>query len=134
MAGFVTYEHLLLRPVTRQCLNPSVTLHTGLLSLCGSHRVICGLRPLSLRHIRGKIISCQHIGYPINIYLLVLTAYSMDSFFIFLASLRGGKKSYFWGWGCHGLYMLGPGSDTIRRCDPVGVGVSLWAWALRTSS
>ena len=32
------------------------------------------------------------------------------------------------------LYMLGPGSGTIRRCGLVGVGVSLWAWALRPSS
>ena len=27
------------------------------------------------------------------------------------------------------LYMFGPGSDIIRRCGIVGVGVSLWAWA-----
>jgi hypothetical protein len=27
--------------------------------------------------------------------------------------------------------MLGPGSGTIRRCGLVGVGVSLWEWALR---
>ena len=27
---------------------------------------------------------------------------------------------------CDGLYMLGPGSGTIRGCGPVGVGVSLW--------
>jgi hypothetical protein len=34
---------------------------------------------------------------------------------------------------CDGLYMFGPGSDTIwRRCGLVGVGVSLWAWALRS--
>jgi hypothetical protein len=26
---------------------------------------------------------------------------------------------------CDGLYMLGPGSGTIRQCVPVGVGVSL---------
>jgi hypothetical protein len=32
---------------------------------------------------------------------------------------------------CDGLYMLEPGSDTIRRCGPVWVGVSLWIWALR---
>ena len=25
------------------------------------------------------------------------------------------------------LYMLGPGSGTIRRCGPVGVDVSLWS-------
>ena len=31
---------------------------------------------------------------------------------------------------CDGLYMLGPGSGTIRRYDLVGVGMSLWAWAL----
>jgi hypothetical protein len=31
------------------------------------------------------------------------------------------------------VYMLGPGSGTIRMCGPVGVGVSLWAWALRPS-
>jgi hypothetical protein len=30
---------------------------------------------------------------------------------------------------CDGLYMLGPGSGTIRRCGLVGVGVSLWVWA-----
>jgi hypothetical protein len=35
---------------------------------------------------------------------------------------------------CGGLFMLGPGSDTIRRCGPVGVGISLWARALRHSS
>jgi hypothetical protein len=35
---------------------------------------------------------------------------------------------------CYGLYMLSPGSGTIKRCGPVGVGVSLWAWALRPSS
>ena len=26
---------------------------------------------------------------------------------------------------CDGLYMLGPGSGTIRRCGPVRVGVAL---------
>jgi hypothetical protein len=26
---------------------------------------------------------------------------------------------------CDGLYMLGPGSSTIKRCGLVGVGVSL---------
>ena len=31
---------------------------------------------------------------------------------------------------CDGLCMLGPGSSTIR-CGLVGVGVPLWAWALR---
>ena len=35
---------------------------------------------------------------------------------------------------CHGLNMLGPGNNTIWRCDPLGVGVSLWVWALRPSS
>ena len=32
-----------------------------------------------------------------------------------------------------GLYMLDPVSGTIRRCGPVGVGVSLWALALKPS-
>jgi len=32
---------------------------------------------------------------------------------------------------CHGLYVLGHGSGTVWRCGLVGVGVSLWAWALR---
>jgi hypothetical protein len=36
--------------------------------------------------------------------------------------------------GCDGLYMCRPGSGTIRRCGPFGVGVSLWVWALRPSS
>ena len=36
--------------------------------------------------------------------------------------------------GSDGLYMLCPGSGTIRRCGPVGVGVSLWVWALRLST
>ena len=31
------------------------------------------------------------------------------------------------------LHVLGPGSGTIGRCGPVGVGVSLWVWALRPS-
>jgi hypothetical protein len=35
---------------------------------------------------------------------------------------------------CDGLYMLGPGSGTVRRCGFVGVGVSLWVWAIRPSS
>ena len=35
---------------------------------------------------------------------------------------------------CHGLNMLGPGSSTIWRCGLVGVGVSLWVWALRSYS
>ena len=30
---------------------------------------------------------------------------------------------------CDGLYMIGPGSEPIRRCGLVGVGVSLWVWA-----
>jgi hypothetical protein len=39
---------------------------------------------------------------------------------------------------CHdpsrnGLYMLSPGSGSIGRCGPVGVGVSLWVWASRPS-
>ena len=40
---------------------------------------------------------------------------------------------------CDGLYMLAPGSGTIRGCGPVfcrcglvGVGVSLWVWAFNT--
>jgi hypothetical protein len=35
---------------------------------------------------------------------------------------------------CDGLYMLGLGSSTIRRCGLVGVGVSLRTWALITLS
>jgi hypothetical protein len=31
------------------------------------------------------------------------------------------------------LYMLSPRSGTIRQCDPVRVGVSLWVWAIRPS-
>jgi hypothetical protein len=34
---------------------------------------------------------------------------------------------------CDGLYMLSLGSGTIRRCGPVGVGVSLWVWDIRPS-
>ena len=31
---------------------------------------------------------------------------------------------------CDALYVLGPGSGTIRRCDLAGVGVALlkWVW------
>jgi hypothetical protein len=32
-----------------------------------------------------------------------------------------------------GLYMLGPGSGTIRRCGLVGGSVSLWVWSLKPS-
>ena len=41
-------------------------------------------------------------------------------------------KQAYWGLGveCYGLNMLRPGSGTIKRCGPVGVGVSLWVWAL----
>jgi hypothetical protein len=35
---------------------------------------------------------------------------------------------------CDGLYMIGPGSGTIRRCGLVEVGVALWVWGLRPSS
>jgi hypothetical protein len=35
---------------------------------------------------------------------------------------------------CDGLYMLDPGSGTIQSIGVVGVGVSLWVWALRPSS
>ena len=37
-------------------------------------------------------------------------------------------------YGCGGLNTLGPGSGTIRRCSLVGIGVSLWVWALILSS
>jgi hypothetical protein len=30
--------------------------------------------------------------------------------------------------------MLSPGSSTIRKYGPVGVGVSLWVWAFRPTS
>jgi hypothetical protein len=35
---------------------------------------------------------------------------------------------------CDDLYMPPIGSDTIRTCGPVGVGVSLSVWALLPSS
>lgn len=35
---------------------------------------------------------------------------------------------------CGGLIMLGPESDTIRRCGFIRVDVFLWAWALIPSS
>ena len=35
--------------------------------------------------------------------------------------------------GCGSLNMFGPGSGAVRRCGLVGVGVSLWVWALRQS-
>jgi hypothetical protein len=34
---------------------------------------------------------------------------------------------------CDGFYIFSPGSGNIRGSGPVGVGVSLWVWALRTS-
>jgi hypothetical protein len=42
----------------------------------------------------------------------------------------------YWGQGveCDSLYILGPGSGTIRGQGPVGVGVSLWVWDVRPSS
>jgi hypothetical protein len=45
-----------------------------------------------------------------------------------------GFDPYFGFKQCDGLYVLGPGVGMIRRCGPVGVGVSLWVWALRPSS
>jgi hypothetical protein len=41
----------------------------------------------------------------------------------------GGRQERY----CAGLHMLGSESGTIRRCGPVGVGVSLWMWAIRPS-
>jgi hypothetical protein len=35
------------------------------------------------------------------------------------------KNVYLFFGHCDGLYMLGPGSITIKRCGPVGVGVAL---------
>jgi hypothetical protein len=35
---------------------------------------------------------------------------------------------------CYGLNMLGPGSGIIWKGGLVGVGVSLWRWALKPSS
>lgn len=37
---------------------------------------------------------------------------------------------------CHydGFYMISPGSGIIKRCGIVGVGVSLWMWALSPAS
>jgi hypothetical protein len=35
--------------------------------------------------------------------------------------------------GCDDLYMFSPGSGTIRRCGPIGVGVSLGVCAIRPS-
>jgi hypothetical protein len=37
-------------------------------------------------------------------------------------------------WECDGLYMLCPGSGTIRRCGLVGVGVSMWVRVLKPGS
>jgi hypothetical protein len=39
-----------------------------------------------------------------------------------LSSIEGQKPQ---GHCCGGLNMFGPGSDTIRKCGPVGVGVAL---------
>jgi hypothetical protein len=49
-------------------------------------------------------------------------------------SLEAASIHSFIGYGSQmllrdGLYMLGPGSGTIRRCGLVGVGVSVWVWA-----
>ena len=38
------------------------------------------------------------------------------------------------GMECEGLHMLGPGSGTTKKCGLVGVGMSLWAWALTPST
>ena len=54
------------------------------------------------------------------------------TFFVMLCLGMAPKSQVFeQGYGgqgveCDGLYMLGPGSGTIRRCGLVGVGVSLW--------
>jgi len=31
---------------------------------------------------------------------------------------------------CDGSYRLGPGGGTVGKCGLVGVGVTLWVWAL----
>jgi hypothetical protein len=45
--------------------------------------------------------------------------------------LKENVEEWIWGKGrCDGLYMCGPRSHTIWRYGLVGVGVSLWVWAL----
>ena len=58
--------------------------------------------------------------------LLLLLLEGFSSFLNFIPHFETG---FFCVALCDGLYMLGPGSGSIRRCGLVGVGVSLWAWA-----
>jgi hypothetical protein len=72
-----------------------------------------------------------------------LSAINLLLFIFSLGELLGQGQKLFFGktlfakitqeWS-DSLYMLCPGNGTIRGCGPVGVGVSLWVWALRPSS
>ena len=52
---------------------------------------------------------------------------SLISFSVHLSFVY--RKAY-----CEGLYMLDPESGTVGRGGLVGLGVSLWVWALRPLS
>ena len=63
----------------------------------------------------------------LNVFFIMLWV-GMAPIYFMLEQAYGGQ-----GIKC-GLYMLGPESGTIRGYGLVGVGVSVWVWALRPSS
>ena len=61
-------------------------------------------------------------GFGLKLFSLNVVKLIYIPVFGYVSKRREGK--------CDGLYMLGQGSGTIRRCGLVVVGVSLWARAL----
>jgi len=85
-------------------------------STCAFIPPCCPLVTAELFEAPALIFLSPYLGFPRVLLFVCL--------FVFLSN-RNEKMIH----TCDGLYMLGPGTSTTRRCSPVGVGVSLWAWA-----
>jgi hypothetical protein len=94
--------------------------------------------PVSLSHpgLHSEFEAIQSYTARLYIYVYVyvfiyacsymlIYAYSYIQIFSYI-HVYSQKYTYTY---CDGLSMLSPKSGTIRRSGPVGVGVSLWAWA-----
>ena len=83
-----------------------------------------------------KTESNRHHILSLSLTVSVLPRYSSLQYLMAVSSklLNISIYIYYWFNCCDGFYMLSSGYGTIRRCGPVGTGVSLWVWALRSSS
>jgi hypothetical protein len=56
---------------------------------------------------------------PLGLLLLLRIVFATLGFLLFKMNLQIA---------CDGLYILGPGSGTIGRCGPVGIGMTWLEW------